>query len=104
MRLHMPRFHKDVFDENFKLVRELETFAAKKGCTTAQLALAWLLAQEEFIIPIPGATTKARVQENNAACAIELSESELKSLRDTINAISIQGARYPAAHSSLLEG
>jgi aryl-alcohol dehydrogenase-like predicted oxidoreductase len=61
----------------------------------AQIALAWLLAQKPWIVPIPGTTKLARMEENNAAANIELSPSDLKAIEEVANSVSIQGARYP---------
>ena len=81
----------------------MEIFAKKKGVTPAQVALAWVLAQHEYIIPIPGAVAKERVLENIKAAEIELTQAELKELRQIIDTSEVKGGRYPEARSHLLE-
>lgn len=94
----LPRFQKEAFDHNLKLVQQVEALAEKKGCTPAQLAIGWVRAQSNrpglpTIIPIPGATASARVEENSKF--IELSEDELKAIGDLIESFDVAGGRYP---------
>ena len=103
-RRFSPRFQPDVFDENLKLLHKVETFAKKKGVTPAQLALAWVMAQHKSIIPIPGATAKSRVLENNKAAGIQLTQEELKELRQLLDSTEVKGDRYPKQYSQYLEG
>ena len=93
----MPRFQPDVFDENLKLVREVEKLASKKGVTPAQIALGWVLAQSRRnglgdIIPMPGATTPERIKENMSPP--QLSEEDLKFITEIINKFPVTGDRY----------
>lgn len=76
--------------------------AQEKGCTSAQLALAWLLAQAPGIVPIPGTRSNQRLAENAAATDLTLSTIELTALNQTLEQTLIQGERYPEAFKSLL--
>ncbi len=103
-RLQAPRFSAQNFDLNLALVAQVNQLAESKGCTNAQLALAWLLAQYEQIVPIPGTRRIARLSENAQASAVELTEQELSAIDEVLGAIAVQGARYPEAASLLLCG
>jgi aryl-alcohol dehydrogenase-like predicted oxidoreductase len=78
-------------------VDAIAEFAAKKHATTAQIALAWLLAQKPWIVPIPGTTKLARVEENIAASALEFTPEELLEVDRITAEIPVQGDRYPEA-------
>jgi aryl-alcohol dehydrogenase-like predicted oxidoreductase len=93
-RRNNPRFQGENFRKNLDLVAKVEELARAKGCTPAQLALAWLLAQGPDIVPIPGSTRAERVEENAGAVAVHLTAAELGQL-DAI-APGIAGERYPA--------
>lgn len=103
-RLHAPRFQEGAFEENLKLVDEVNKLAKQKGCTTGQIALAWIKKHThrnglpEFI-PIPGATTAERVEENGKD--VELSEEDMKDIQAFIDRSEVAGARYPEAGSHL---
>jgi aryl-alcohol dehydrogenase-like predicted oxidoreductase len=90
-----PRFQGENFTRNLELVRRVETIAKAKGRTPAQLALAWLLAQGPDIVPIPGSRVRARVEENAAAAAIELSRADLEELEAAFPKGAAAGLRYP---------
>jgi aryl-alcohol dehydrogenase-like predicted oxidoreductase len=92
----LPRFAPDALRANQVLVDTLGRIAAAKGATTAQIALAWLLAQEPWIVPIPGTTKLHRLEENIAAADIALSGAELGAIEGALEGIEVQGARYPA--------
>lgn len=77
-RRNSPRFQGENFQKNLALVGRIEEIAKEKGCTPAQLALAWVLAQGEYIIPIPGTKRRKYLEENVAALAIELTEEDLR--------------------------
>jgi aryl-alcohol dehydrogenase-like predicted oxidoreductase len=79
-RRNMPRFQAENFERNLHLVTALERIAARKGCTPAQLALAWLLAQGQDIVPIPGSKRRSRVEENCAAVNVVLTSEDLSEL------------------------
>ena len=94
-RRNNPRFQGENFDRNLEIVRRVEELAAHKDCTPAQLALAWLLARGEDIIPIPGSTRFERVEENARAVGISLTKEELGSLNAIASMVS--GNRYADA-------
>ena len=94
---HFPRFQRDVFDENLKLVHEIEGVAQKKGCTSGQVAVAWVTAQSEKGVPVialPGASSAKRVAEN--CKAVDLTKDELETIDAILEKFEIKGERYPA--------
>jgi aryl-alcohol dehydrogenase-like predicted oxidoreductase len=95
LRSRIPRFTVEARKSNQALVDLLSTIAERKQVTTAQIALAWLLAQKPWIVPIPGTTKLARVEENIATAEIDLSADELHEIDTAAAKISIQGDRYP---------
>jgi aryl-alcohol dehydrogenase-like predicted oxidoreductase len=97
IRLGMPRFHEEHFGRNLPLLDGLAHIAAGNGCTMAQAALAWLLAQGPHIIPIPGTTRVDHLEENVAAERVRLSPDALKQLDELINPRTVSGARYNAS-------
>lgn len=94
-RSNLPRFQADALEKNLELVKLLGKMAAEKGITPAQLALAWILAQKEWIVPIPGTTKLHRFEENIGAANIELSKHDLELIAKALNEIAIEGERYP---------
>src|SRR5467141_3310364 len=90
-----PRFSPEARKANRGLVDLIAVFASKKNATAAQIALAWLLAQKPWIVPIPGTTKLERLEENIGAVAIELTADDLRELDVAIAKITVQGARYP---------
>ena len=97
-----PRFQGDNFQRNLDVVDQVGALARAKGCTPAQLALAWLLAQGEDIVPIPGSTRIERVEENLGALDLTLSAAELAALEAL--APQISGERYMEGGRKLLNG
>jgi aryl-alcohol dehydrogenase-like predicted oxidoreductase len=93
----VPRFTQDARAANQALVDLLRAIAERKGATPAQIALAWLLAQKPWIVPIPGTTKLLRVEENIGAAAIELTPGDLSEIESAASKITIEGARYPDA-------
>ncbi|TQF18049.1 aldo/keto reductase [Myxococcus llanfairpwllgwyngyllgogerychwyrndrobwllllantysiliogogogochensis] len=93
----VPRFTAEARKANQALVDLLTQVAARKQATPAQIALAWLLAQKPWIVPIPGTTKLHRLEENLGAARIELTAQDLHELRDAASKITVQGARYPEA-------
>ena len=91
----VPRFTPEARKSNLALVDALRTIATRKKTTPAQIALAWLLARKPWIVPIPGTTKLARLDENIGAAAIELSAEDLRAIESAASRITIQGARYP---------
>jgi aryl-alcohol dehydrogenase-like predicted oxidoreductase len=96
LRTSFPRFSPENRKVNQALVELLQTLAMAKQSTAAQIALAWLLAQKPWIVPIPGTTKLNRLEENVAAAAIELSADDLRRIDQALSQIRIQGDRYPA--------
>ena len=92
----VPRFTPEARKANQALVDVLGKIAASKNATSAQIALAWLLAQKPWIAPIPGTTKLHRLKENIGAAEIELSAEDLRDINDAISKIAVEGARYPA--------
>lgn len=91
----VPRFSIEARKANQHLVDVLSQIARQKEVTPAQIALAWLLAQKPWIVPIPGTTKVHRLEENLAAADLILSPAELKAIESSLSAIEVQGARYP---------
>lgn len=94
-RRTLPRFQAENFDANLALVQLLEDMAAEKGVTAAQLALAWVLAQGDFIVPIPGTTKIANLEKNVAAADVILSKTEADTLGELLSPAKVAGGRYP---------
>jgi aryl-alcohol dehydrogenase-like predicted oxidoreductase len=94
-RSFLPRFQPEALRANQTLIDLLTVIASRKGATTAQIALAWLLAQKPWIVPIPGTTRLARLEENLGAASLELSPQDLEDIDVTARAANVQGARYP---------
>jgi aryl-alcohol dehydrogenase-like predicted oxidoreductase len=92
----VPRFTAENRKANQELVAVLGKIAFEKGVTNAQIALAWLLAQKPWIVPIPGTTKLHRLEENLGAAAVELTADDLQRVEKAISGIEVQGARYPA--------
>jgi aryl-alcohol dehydrogenase-like predicted oxidoreductase len=92
-----PRFEADARAANMAVVDLLKRIAARKGATPAQIALAWLLAQESWIVPIPGTRQLERLEENIGAAAVELTNADLREIADAVSKITVQGARLPEA-------
>jgi aryl-alcohol dehydrogenase-like predicted oxidoreductase len=95
LRSRIPRFTPDARKANRALVDLLGAIAERKKATPAQIALAWLLAQKPWIVPIPGTTRLARVEENIGGAAIELTPDDLREIDSAASKITVQGARYP---------
>ena len=93
----VPRFTPEARRANQALVDALTTIATAKQATPAQVALAWLLAQQPWIVPIPGTTKLSRLDENLAAGDLALSADDLRQIQDALAGLSIQGDRYPAS-------
>ena len=93
----VPRFTPENRKANQAMVDLIGKFAQQKKATPAQIALAWLLAQKPWIVPIPGTTKLHRLEENNRAVNVELSPDDLRELETAASKIAVQGARYPEA-------
>ena len=95
-RKTIPRFTPEAMKANRALVDLLGKVAERKRATTAQIALAWLLAQKPWIVPIPGTTKRHRLDENLGAADVELTADDLREIETAASKITVQGARYPA--------
>jgi aryl-alcohol dehydrogenase-like predicted oxidoreductase len=95
-RSNLPRFQEENLKANLALVERIKAIAADKGATPAQIALAWLLAQGDFIVPIPGTTRIGRLDENLAALDVEVSAADLAGIDEALRDVEIAGDRYPA--------
>lgn len=94
-RSTLPRFTPEARKANQAMVDLLARIARQKGATPAQIALSWLLAQKPWIVPIPGTTKLARLDENIGSVAVELTPDDLREIESAASKISVQGARYP---------
>ncbi len=98
----VPRFSVEARKANQAVVDQLGRIAGQKKATKAQIALAWLLAQKSWIVPIPGTTKLHRLEENLGGTSVELTAEDLKAIHDAVSAIDIRGNRYPAQLQSLV--
>jgi aryl-alcohol dehydrogenase-like predicted oxidoreductase len=98
----VPRFAPEARQANRALVDVLAGIAARKQVTPAQLALAWLLAQKPWIVPIPGTTKLSRLEENTGAASVELSAADLQEIELAVSRVPVQGARYSADRQKLV--
>ena len=101
-RRNSPRFRGDNFQKNIDLVKSIETLAREKHCTAAQFALAWLLAQGEDIVPIPGTKRRARLEENIGALNVQLTQADFDRIDKILPLGAAAGTRYPAPHMQAL--
>ncbi|MEP6535116.1 MAG: aldo/keto reductase [Bryobacteraceae bacterium] len=99
----VPRFAPEARKANRALVEVLEAIAQRKNCTSAQIALAWVLAQKPWMVPIPGTTKLHRLQENVAAAAVELSDGDLREIESATSGINVQGARYSEGAQRMID-
>jgi aryl-alcohol dehydrogenase-like predicted oxidoreductase len=109
-RSTLPRFAPEALKTNCALVEPIRRIALRRQATPAQIALAWLLAQKPWIVPIPGTTRLARLEENIGAAALELTRDDLREIDTATAKITVQGGRYPetlerlTAHGTLTTG
>lgn len=96
-RRNSPRFQGENFDKNLELVKHIERLASEKGCTSSQLALAWVLAQGEDIVPIPGTKRRTYLEENVAALEVKLTPEDLRHIDEIAPKNVAAGTRYPEA-------
>lgn len=99
----VPRFSREAREANAALVGLVEGIAKNKGVTPAQIALAWLLAQRPWIVPIPGTSKLHRLKENLGAASVALSSAELNEILDTLAKVPVQGARYAPASQKMVD-
>jgi aryl-alcohol dehydrogenase-like predicted oxidoreductase len=101
-RSSVPRFSPENRKANQALVDVISSFAERKKVTPAQIALAWLLAKKPWIVPIPGTTKLARLEENLGAADVELTPDDVRAIEDASSKIKLEGARYPKFHEQLV--
>lgn len=101
-RASVPRFSEENLKQNFALVDLVKQVATEKNATPAQVALAWVLAQKPWIVPIPGTTKINRLQENIGAVDVSLSKEDLRRIDDAMSKINIVGERYPEASQKMI--
>ncbi len=101
-RSMVPRFTAENRKANQALVEVISSFAEQKKATPAQIALAWLLAKKPWVVPIPGTTKLARLEENLGAATVELSPDDVRALEEASSRIKLEGARYPKFHEQLV--
>lgn len=101
-RSKVPRFSAESLEANEQLISLLSELATEKGVTSAQIALAWLLAQKPWIVPIPGTTKLHRLDENLVAVDITLTQRDLQKIAHALNTVKIVGERYPSALQALI--
>ena len=103
-RRNSPRFQGENFQKNLELVRSVEQLAREKGCTASQLALAWVLAQGDDLVPIPGTKRRKYLEENVGALAVKLSSEDLRRINQAFPPESAAGERYPEHIMALVNG
>jgi aryl-alcohol dehydrogenase-like predicted oxidoreductase len=103
-RRQNPRFQGENLEKNLELADRIREIAGKKGCTPAQLALAWVLAQGQDVVPIPGTRSPERLAENAAATTVALSADDLAEIRQSLPANLVAGLRYPEASMAAVNG
>ncbi len=103
-RRRSPRFQGENFEKNLELVERVEEIAAGKGCTPTQLALAWVLAQGDDVVPIPGTTRIGHLEENVAALEVELTGAELERIEEAFPVDAAAGLRYPEEAMEAVDG
>jgi aryl-alcohol dehydrogenase-like predicted oxidoreductase len=103
-RRHSPRFQGENFQKNLDVLRRVEDMAREKKCTASQLALAWVLAQGDDIVPIPGTKRRKYLEENAAAFSVKLSAEDLRRINEVFPPESAAGARYPENIMALVNG
>src|SRR5690606_15398568 len=101
-RAHMPRYQGENFYKNLALVEKIRSMAIEKGCTPSQLAIAWVLAQGEDIITIPGTKRVKYLEENLASEKVELTNEDLENIREIMPSGIVSGTRYPEKFMSAL--
>jgi aryl-alcohol dehydrogenase-like predicted oxidoreductase len=102
-RRAMPRLQGENFEHNMALVHRVEAIAAEKGCTAAQLAISWVLAQGKDVIPIPGTKRRKYLEQNAAAAEIALTPDDLKRLGEALPVAAVAGTRHPEAGMKMVD-
>jgi len=104
LRERFPRFAPENFEHNIQFLHFVEGIAKKKGCTPAQVAIKWVEMAGDHVIPIPGARTLSRVEENMNAAKVEFTKEELDQLNDLAEKTDVKGERYGGEQTKLLWG
>ena len=99
----VPRFSEENRRANQALVDVIVHFAEQRNATPAQIALAWLLAKQPWIVPIPGTTKLSRLEENLGSVDVTLTRNEVQQLEEASAAVPLAGERYPATHAKLID-
>jgi len=102
-RNSIPRFQQDNRKANQALVDLLAGIAQRKNATPAQIAIAWILAQKSWMVPIPGTTKLHRLEENIGGVSVELTPEDLRTIEDAASQIEVQGARYPESAQRMID-
>lgn len=102
-RANLPRFTKENVAKNLALVNVVKDMAERKGATPSQIALAWVMAQAPFIAPIPGTKRMERLKENIGSTAVHFTPEELAEFTKAVDAIAIEGERYPEATNAMVD-
>jgi aryl-alcohol dehydrogenase-like predicted oxidoreductase len=103
IRATLPRFTPEALAHNLELVDKVTVIAARLAATTGQVALAWLLAQKPWIVPIPGTRRIERVEENLSAAQLDLTPEDVAELTAASDSVTIQGDRYPEAMQAMVD-
>jgi aryl-alcohol dehydrogenase-like predicted oxidoreductase len=103
IRANLPRFEREALQANLALVDLITKVAERKNATVGQVALAWLLAQKPWIVPIPGTRRLERLEENLASADLELTREDLAQLEDASTSVQVQGDRYPEAMQKMID-
>ncbi|RKT78792.1 aryl-alcohol dehydrogenase-like predicted oxidoreductase [Terracoccus luteus] len=103
IRATLPRFEREALQSNLALVDRVTAVAERKGATPGQVALAWLLAQQPWVVPIPGTRRLERLDENLGAAELELTTDDLAELDDASTSVKVQGERYPEAMARFID-
>lgn len=101
-RTTLPRFSKENIKSNMVLVDLIKQFAREKNCEPSQIALAWILAQKPWIVPIPGTTKVNRLEENVGAASVSLSQEDLRKIDEAITKVKIAGERYSPVNQKMI--
>jgi aryl-alcohol dehydrogenase-like predicted oxidoreductase len=102
-RLTTPRFERENFEKNLNLVSQVEAIAGDKGCTPGQLALAWLLAQGDFVVPIPGTKRRKYLEDNAGGADVQLDAADLQRIEAALPRGAAAGERYGELGMSLAD-
>src|SRR5262249_43375100 len=102
-RKNMPRFAPDAMKANQAFVDLLAKVAERRGVTVVQIALGWLLAQRPWIVPIPGTTRLARLEENVGAAEVRLTSDDLREIDASASKLTVRGARYPEEMQRMID-